>query len=129
MGDRVLYQVVSKDRREFSPVVYCHWSGRHWQSVVELLKQQMGDRRNNVDYAAARLVEIAAKFEGSGHSIGLGIWNAVNILTSEDSHGDRGIVLIDADTFEVERFGHYDGVTYPSLSGYVKSKAECSLTK
>jgi hypothetical protein len=102
MGDRVLMQVVSDDRKRFSPVIYMHWEGSNWENIVQKLAAQMHDRLDDVDYSAARLVQICATCFNSNDNLGLGIWNTDHILTAEDSHGDNGIVLINAKDFTVE---------------------------
>ena len=105
MGDRVLFQVVNKDRSEFSPVVYGHNLGYRWRNIVKDLEAQMATRRNDVQYIGARLVEIASRYAGTGGALGLGMWNIDHVLTADDSHGDAGCVLIDATTFETEQVG------------------------
>lgn len=94
MGNRVLFQVVSKT--EFSPVIYCHWSGSKAKEIAEKLKHRMADRDNDVEYAAARLVQIACGSDEG--NTGFGIWNAEKRLTAKDSHGDAGVYLIHADS-------------------------------
>lgn len=106
MGDRVLLQVVKyKPELEFSPVIYCHWLGSDAVEAVMRLAVRMEDRRGDVDYAAARLVqELIGDDEGN---LGFGIWNTKEVLTAEDSQGDAGVILVDADTFEMTCFGGY----------------------
>lgn len=93
MGDRVLFQVVSKE--EFSPVIYCHWSGYMAEEIAAKLKSRMVGRDDDVKYAAARLVQIACG-DDAGNT-GFGIWNAEKRLTAADSRGDAGVYLIHAD--------------------------------
>ncbi len=93
MGDRVLFQVVSK--RKFSPVVYAHNDGHKALDVVARLRERMADRDDDVDYAAARLVQ---ELTGDDkYNTGYGIWNADARLTKDDTHGDAGVILIHAD--------------------------------
>lgn len=125
MGERILYQVVDRKKAEFGPVVYSHWGGEEAPTVTRALSNRMQDRIGDVSYASARLVQ-----EAIGNSTGsteFGIWNADGILQENDSHGDGGIVLIDANTFQCECFGGYyktgpDG--FP-LSVYDEEGASC----
>ena len=106
MGDRVLLQVVKNGPdREFSPVIYCHWLGSDAVGCVERLAIRMNDRRGDVQYAAARLVQEVTT--GNDGNLGFGIWNAKKVLTAKDSQGDAGVILIDADTFEMTFLGGY----------------------
>lgn len=107
MGDRVLFQVVSKnDPKRVSPVVYCHWAGSDAPRIVRELAKRMADRPGDVDYTAARLVQVCT--EGDEGSIGFGIWSTSTKLTDTDSHGDAGVVLIDcADGFKCKCMGGY----------------------
>ena len=116
MGDRVLFQVVSRYQPEaFGPVVYCHWSGGRAPQIVRALAERMKDRANDIDYATARLVQECIKASGdTGSSTGFGVWNATHKLTADDSHGDAGVVLIDcADGFKCE-----------CLDGYLRTGAD-----
>lgn len=90
MGDRVLFQVVGED--EFSPVIYAHWSGSNTPEVCRKVKLRMKDRPNDVQYTAARIVQILTGDDNS--STGFGIWNAEKILTKDESNGDAGVVLV-----------------------------------
>lgn len=92
MGNRVLFQVVSPDRSEFSPVVYGHWSGSDAGSVCKRLWQRMQTRPGDVWYTSARLVQ--ELIDGDKTALGFGMWNADAVLTEADSHGDAGVVLV-----------------------------------
>ena len=107
MGDRVLFQVVSKtDRAKFGPVVYCHWAGDRAPAIVRALAERMADRPSDVDYATARLVQECTA--GDDGALSFGVWNATARLTGNDSHGDAGVVLIDcADGFRCECLDGY----------------------
>ena len=105
MGDRVLFQVVSKDSGKFGPVVYAHWSGENAPEIVRELKARMGTRTDDIAYATARLLQVAMGKDAGG--TGFGVWNASAVLIEKDSHGDAGIVLIDADTYEPTYIGGY----------------------
>ena len=113
MGDRVLFQVVSRYQPEaFGPVVYCHWSGERAPQIVRALAERMVDRPNDISYATARLVQECVG--DSTSSTSFGVWNATHKLTADDSHGDAGVVLIDcADGFKCE-----------CLDGYLRTGAD-----
>lgn len=105
MGERVLFQVVRGE--EFSPVVYCHWSGDQVRAICERLKERMGDRCGDLHYTAARLVQEC--INGKSGNLSFGIWNAVGIQTKADSQGDGGVVLVDITSGQMEFkcFGGY----------------------
>jgi hypothetical protein len=105
MGDRVLFQVV-RGADEFGPVVYCHWSGARAPEVVRRLAERMKERRGDIDYASARLVQECTAADPDG-ALSFGVSNAPAQLTAEDSHGDAGVVLIDCDTFKCRCLGGY----------------------
>lgn len=105
MGDRVLMQVFSSKTNQFSPVLYCHWSGESTPNNVKALKRRMADRMGDVDYWAARMVQ--SMMGALNGSTGFGIWNSSHLLTAEDSHGDAGCVVIDCETGDVGCFGGY----------------------
>lgn len=104
MGDRVLFQMTRK--AEHGPVVYGHWSGSAAREIVTKLKDRMASRRGDVSYATARLVQEVCETV-SDKALSVGVWNADEVLVEKDSHGDAGIVLIDADTFRCVCFGGY----------------------
>lgn len=103
MGDRVLMQCRKGD--EFGPVLYCHWAGDQAPEIVRRLAKRMADRRGDIQYCSARLVQEAIGDDSS--ALSFGIWNADKMLTAEDSHGDAGVILIDTDTFRCECLGGY----------------------
>jgi hypothetical protein len=105
MGDRVLFQVV-RGSAEFGPVVYCHWSGERAPEIVRKLAERMEDRAGDLDYATARLLQECIAGNDGGN-LSFGVSNAPARLTSEDSHGDAGVVLIDCDGFTCECLGGY----------------------
>lgn len=107
MGDRVLFQVVSKTKTNFSPVVYCHWAGSDAPRIVRALADRMANRPGDVEYAAARLVQECVAVAPDGNT-GFGIWNVDKVLGEDDSHGDAGVVLINCDDgFRCECMGGY----------------------
>lgn len=107
MGDRVLFQIVAKNRpNQFGPVVYCHWSGSLAPEIVRALAKRMEGRSDDMSYATARLVQECVGDDGG--NLSFGVWNADKKLTAEDSHGDAGVVLIDcANGFRCECLGGY----------------------
>lgn len=92
MGDRVLIQVVNG--KEYSPVAYGHWSGSYSSEIVARLRKRMDERRGDVSYTFARLVQEMTAADPDGH-LSFGVWNAGGVLTAKDSHGDAGVVVID----------------------------------
>lgn len=110
MGERVLFQVVRGE--EFSPVIYCHWSGNEVRDICARLRERMKGRGGDVQYTAARLVQECTN--GSEGNLSFGIWNADGVLTETDSHGDGGVVLVDVSgpQMEFKCFGGY-WVTMP----------------
>ncbi len=103
MGNRALLQVVDAD--EFGPVVYCHWSGERVPDIVRKLAARMADRKGDLPYTSARLVQECVRDDDG--ALSFGIWNADKKLTAEDSHGDAGVVLIDCNTFHTVCLGGY----------------------
>lgn len=105
MGNRVLIQFVAsahtdkfgqKFKAEFSPVIYGHWYGSQAAEMLVALHRQMSDRGADVSYIAARAIgRMCADSGADGQSTGVGLWNAKRKLTSEDSHGDAGVYIVD----------------------------------
>jgi hypothetical protein len=98
MGNRVLFQVVATKGREvpeFGPAVYAHYGASDAHRICVALRQRMLSRGDDVEYASARLAQIAM-----GNDTGdtcFGIWNTDHVLTAKDTHGDGGVVLIHCD--------------------------------
>ena len=105
MGERVLFQVVRG--KEFSPVIYCHWSGDQVRDICTRLRERMKGRDDDVQYTAARLVQECTN--GDIGNLSFGIWNAEGVLADADSHGDGGVVLVDVSgpQMEFKCFGGY----------------------
>ena len=119
MGDRAL--VIFEHNGDVSPVVYLHWSGNRVPAILQTLKERMCDREGDVSYATARFIGIC--HEAIDGNLSLGVWNlpvetlvAVNTrgLSSEAdkeladySHGDAGVVVVDAKDFSFEAYGGY----------------------
>lgn len=104
MGDRVLIQVVN-NRDEFGPIVYGHWSGSNVKEVLRSLKTRMKDRRGDIGYTTARLVQ--EMIGGDNGNLGFGVFNAERILSGVDSHGDAGVVVINCENFLACAAGGY----------------------
>ena len=96
-------QIVSAT--ENGPAVYCHGRGHDAPAIVKRFAARMKDRRGDVPYLTARLLQEA--MGDDTRDTGFGVFNADKRLTSDDTHGDAGIVLIDADTFRCECVGGY----------------------
>ena len=108
MGDRALVQFTDGD--EVSPVIYLHWSGSEVAGYLKELAELMRGREGDVNYAAARFVGICHNhIEGN---LSLGMWNQVEKLTADDSHGDAGCFVVNVDTWNIEAMGGY-GLTDP----------------
>jgi len=105
MGDRVLFLVV-RGADEFDPGVYCHWTAVRAPEATHKLAERMKERRGDIGYASARLVQECTAADPDG-APSFGVSNAPAQLTAEDSHGDAGVVLIDCNTFKCECLGGY----------------------
>jgi hypothetical protein len=91
MGDRALIQL--KADSGVSPVLYLHWGGSMVATILLRAQERMKGRANDVEYAFARLVQVAT--DGDKGNTGFGVWNQEIPLTAEDSHGDAGCFLVD----------------------------------
>lgn len=116
MGDRLLMQVKGP-ADEFSPVIYCHWSGSSAGAMCGELRERMKGRERDVSYTAARLVQIATAGDPGGN-MSFGIWNADAILTEKDTHGDAGIVIVDVSQ---------NDMAFLCFGGYLTVDAETGL--
>jgi hypothetical protein len=119
MGDRAL--VIFEDADEVSPVVYLHWSGSRVPALLEQLKERMRGREGDVSYAAARFVGLC--HEALPGNLSLGVWNIpVDTLVAVKSrgldgradkelagysHGDAGVVVVNANDFTWQAYGGY----------------------
>ena len=119
MGDRVLYQVHAPAQNAFGPVVYAHWGGNDAPAVVRRLAARMATRRGDVDYCTARLVQFVIEAADPDSNVGVGVWNTDHLLTADDSHGDAGVVLINAHDGTAQYIGGYYADT-----GKVRSATE-----
>lgn len=105
MGERVLFQVVKGE--DFSPVVYCHWSGEEVRRICDRLRRRMEDRYSDLEYTAARLVQEC--IDGDQGNLRFGIWNTDFVLNGDYSQGDGGVVIVDVSgpQMEFKCFGGY----------------------
>lgn len=108
MGDRALVVFHSADKTDVTPTVYLHWLGNDVPALIAETKAVMKGRDDDPSYAAARFCAVACSKSSGNTGIGL---NATpdDILTNpaEHSHGDAGVILIDAGTFEWTAHGGY----------------------
>lgn len=111
MGDRALLIFHNHARKEYGPVVYLHWHGHAVGQYLEQLATLMGNRLDDVEYSTARFIGIA--HEDNRDNVSLGVWEKPRLFTDnsawleEFSHGDAGVFLVDAKTWEVRSFGGY----------------------
>lgn len=110
MGDRAL--VIFKYGEEFSPTIYLHWMGHDVPELLQEHKVLMGDRNDDIAYAAARFVGICAS-KAPGQNTGLGMWNtdpkhiADDAALEASSHGDAGVIVVSLPAFEWKAYGGY----------------------
>lgn len=108
MGDRALVVFADKSVGDVSPTVYLHTRGCDVPKLLEKHKARMGERKDDVSYAAARFIGICHE-EIPGAS-GLGVFDTpANFLADPASHthGDAGVIVVDAATYEWQAFGGY----------------------
>lgn len=114
MGDRAL--VIFKADRDVSPTVYLHWHGSDVPELVGILKERMAGRIGDACYACARFTGIC--HNNIDGNLGLGLMNTPEhvqaAVLGEDrdvllnySHGDAGVVVVDATDFSWKAFGGY----------------------
>ncbi len=119
MGDRVLFQVVASfvaKPSEVSPVVYGHWCGSEAPQICAALAKRMETRPGDVPYTGARLVQEVCNATSKGEgALSVGVWNAPEVLTAEDSHGDAGCVLISCTP---------QGLRFKCMGGYLRATAD-----
>lgn len=108
MGDRALVVFHSADGSRVSPTIYLHWLGEKVPDLIQELATVMKGREDDVEYASARFCAIACAHQPGQLSIGL-METPADIMTNakEHSHGDAGVILVDADTFEWKAYGGY----------------------
>lgn len=115
MGDRAL--IIFKDKTEVSPVVYLHWMGSEVPELLKEHKKLMTGREDDLSYAAARFVGICHA-KNADSNTGLGMFNLpedkIKAVLEGDakvlddySHGDAGVVVVDAVDFSWKAYGGY----------------------
>lgn len=113
MGDRCLIQVVSKE--SISPVLYLHWCGGA-ETVAPLLarvKATMAGRRSDVEYTFARLTAAACALTPGNLSVGVNpaplddTSRMPRAISTGDSHGDAGCVVVHIPEWRVVTSGGY----------------------
>ncbi len=119
MGDRAL--VIFHYRECVSPVVYLHWNGREVPAWLNDLREIMRGRESDVDYACARFIGLChARIDGN---LSLGVANLPKMIAdliilpkrpeernrtlTQYSHGNAGLVLVNASDFTWVAFGGY----------------------
>ena len=111
MGNRALVVFHDHARKVYGPVVYLHWHGAMVGDYLAQLKHLMSDRLDDVEYATARFIGVA--HEDNRDALSLGVWEKPRRFTDnatwleEFSHGDAGVFLIDAKSWDVRCFGGY----------------------
>jgi len=71
MGDRALVIFTDEGKTEVSPTVYLHWDGSNVPNHINVLKDLMGDRIDDVSYAAGRFVGICHVANKGNSSLGI----------------------------------------------------------
>lgn len=105
MGDRAT--VIFTSNNELSPAIYLHWQGEDIPYLIARCRALMDDRACDLDYTAARFVQIAAG-DMSGN-LSVGISNAPKTLdecrTDGFSPGDAGVFIVHVDEFRAAEHG------------------------
>lgn len=107
MGDRALVVFRSADKTIVSPTVYLHWSGHAVPELIEKLAVLMNDRRDDVPYACARFIGLCHEHIPGNLSLGVSETPLDVYETDSYSHGDAGVVVVDASTFKWKAHGGY----------------------
>jgi len=97
MGDRALIQLVRSGG--YSP------KGSDAENIIKRTKLRMGGRSTDIEYAFARLVQIA--IDGDTGNANFGVINTSGVMQGEeDSPGDNGCFVVDLDAdWKIRRFG------------------------
>ncbi len=107
MSDRALVVFHSADGNHVTPTVYLHWLGSEVPSLIAETKAIMANRSDDPDYAAARFCAVACR---GGGNTGVGLMQSPDdIMTNaaKHSHGDAGVILVNAGDFSWKAFGGY----------------------
>lgn len=119
MGDRAL--IIFKKGADISPIVYLHWAGCHVTDYIVELASLAGGQAMAADYAAARFIGIAHQANPGTLSLGVqqtppelveAICKSNAKVIAEYSHGDAGLVIVDASDFS---WIAYDGYLAESV--------------
>lgn len=108
MGDRALVVFADKKTGDVSPTVYLHWLGHKVPDLLKEHKVLMGDRVDDVSYAAARFIGVCHQHHSG--ATGLGVFDTPADFMKDPgshTHGDAGVVVVDAASYEWEAFGGY----------------------
>lgn len=107
MGDRALIQFEQGPQR--SPAIYVHWLGSRVPAILARLELQMEGRSDDLNYVAARCVQVICDMMPDEPQLSVGIWNQRIKLRKSDSQGDAGCFVVDISTvpWTIERFGGY----------------------
>lgn len=97
MGDRALIQLKVDD--QYSPVLYLHSGGSLVHDLIGESRRVMLSRGVDLYYHFARLVQIAGN--DTPGNLSVGVWNAPDGLTLDDSHDDAGCFVVDLDRLMV----------------------------
>lgn len=111
MGDRVV--VLFKDQGGYAPGVYLHWLGH---AVFDILKEATPRlRKGDAGYSAARFCGAAcARNPEVNYGIGLVEAPSADVDWEKYSPGDRGVVVVDCDTGNVEHVCGYKDEEVPA---------------
>lgn len=116
MGDRALVIFTDSDKQEISPTTYLHWAGSDVPMLVNRLAALMADRKNDCSYASARFTGICHEHCTGNLSVGLqntpqDIETAIQhddaATIAEYSHGDAGVIVVNAGDFTWKAYGGY----------------------
>lgn len=107
MGDRAV--VVFTDGDIVSPGIYLHWHGSSVGEWIGELAKLMGTRQGDVSYAAARFAGLChQKIEGNTSLGLLSVPDTILTNPAEESHGDHGVIIVNANDFSFKQYGEFD---------------------
>ena len=115
MGDRAVI-VIKSAEGDVGPAVYLHWNGSDAPALLQRLKALMTDREGDVSYATARLIGLAHEMIPGNLSLGVFALKpdevkAIRRGNVHDmeaiSHGDAGLIVVDASTFDWTAYRGY----------------------
>lgn len=110
MGDRAIVIFHNKEKTQLSPAIYSHWGGDNIRDYIPRIKEFMVGRKDDVQYASARLCGLL--HNDTPGNMSLGLWNTSDEMlewSTEDwleySHGDAGVLFVNADDFSFVQYG------------------------